>query len=206
MQKFRNVLISLFLVLMLAFSLYSMRLYSNLEKEKIKGLKLKDSLQVQLTSNLALQERYDTLLRHLSDSIPKDINSVKNVPYGKVFQDIKILQQESAKLNNPTQYTQALQLEKEGFTALVNNQFIIAMVKFTAAEKLSPSIHMSYEISRLLRKNKNKFDSPETQKEIKQEIIKRYSWGASRDLIATLKKQVNEDDVIKITGLPDNKN
>lgn len=194
----KNIITIACLLLMVIFGIWASRMYAdlkeqkkNVDNEKAKTAETLAKLQVQLDSNLLLKKKYDTITRQLSESLLRSETSPVNKTSDiKLLQDLKSINQSSAILNNRNGYVQASQLEKDGYSALVNDQFDIALARFTEAEKISPSIHMSYEISRYLKKNKDMFASPDVRKEIKKEIIKKYSWGAPQTQLSRMKEQV----------------
>ena len=49
---------------------------------------------------------------------------------------------------------------------------------------------MCYEISNLLRSNREKLKDEETQRNIKRQIIEKFSWKAPAALLSKLKEQV----------------
>lgn len=175
---------------MLLFVVISFQLFSKVEAEKKKNKLTSDSLRVQLDSNLVLQKKSDSLTNLLSNLLASHPITTKEDSSAQVLiYDLKNISQSSAKLNDSRAYEKAMQLEKEAFTALTNNDFETALNKFTEIEKVSPSFHMAYEISRLLKKNRSNFSDKTTQLQIKNEIITKYSWRAPADQLKELKKQ-----------------
>jgi hypothetical protein len=142
-------------------------------------------LDTQVSSNVALQNKNDSLI-FLLRSTPTD--SGKNV----VLNQLQLNAKEFTKLNDPSGYEQASQLEQEGFTAIAANNFDTALAKFKAAEATSPSFHMSYEISRLLNSKQRDFKNRDSLKSIKRQIINNYTWGTPKSLIDSLKIQVKQ--------------
>ena len=195
-----NILALLSLVIMLCFCGFAYYLFSKVEEEKNKNEALTAKLTISenrvkelLDSNKTLLSQSVETNRQLSEYI---VNSNSNIQPSetlkKLFQQSNEVASEALKLNDLPKYQQAAILEQEGFIALTNNKFNEALVKFSQAEKVSPSFHMTYEISRLLKKEKENLDKPETQKEIKQKIVNQYNWKAPKEQITVLKKQVNQ--------------
>lgn len=85
----------------------------------------------------------------------------------------------------------ALVYERNGFESLLKNNFDNALTNFTMAEATSPSFHMAYEISRLLKSKKSNFGDEAIRQKIKVQIVKKYSWKAPADLLDSLKKQIS---------------
>ena len=195
-----NILIIASLLIMLFFCGIAYSLFSKVEKEKSENERLTKALQQKeimiknlLDSNkLFLSQSIETN-RQLSEYITKNNSSIStNDTLKKILEKSETVAVDALKLNDLPKYQQASQLEKEGFTALANNQFDLALSKFNQVEKIYPSFHMSYEISRLLKKETANFNSPETQKNIKEQVIKNFSWKAPQDQIIILKRQVKQ--------------
>jgi len=76
----------------------------------------------------------------------------------------------------------ALEKEREGFQALIAGNYDGAMAAFQASEDAYNSFNNVYELARLLRSNKSQMNNPAKRKEVFQTIVKKYSFGAPRDL------------------------
>jgi len=152
--------------------------------------KREEKLKADSAQNLILQKDRDSLINKLLEFTRKN-DLVQNDSVKQLFQNLQTVSEASTKLNDLPVYQQAAQLEKDGFAAIANNQFDSALAKFSKAEKVSPSFHMSYEISNLLKTQKQNFKDTASQKNIKTQIIKNYSWKAPPELLNKIKKQVN---------------
>jgi hypothetical protein len=149
-----------------------------------------EKLTADSVKNVLIQRERDSLINKLIEtSLMNNEMAQNDTAVQKLVQNIKKVSDASAKLNDLPGY-QASQLEKEGFEALANNQFDLALAKFTQAEKILPSFHMAYEISELLKKERTNFNDPEKQKNLKRLIIDKYSWRAPAKPIKQLKEQV----------------
>jgi hypothetical protein len=168
---------------------YSRHLYNELELNK-KQLYEKT---VQLRADSVSSARQDSIIHIFSSKLK--IYSRKydaDTSLGSIVNGLLGASDTATKFTNSTVYQQASQLEKDGFNALISNQFDTALDNFTRAEKISPSFHMAYEISKLLRNEKANFANPEKQKSIKKQIIEKFSWRSPPDLLNALKAQLKD--------------
>ena len=188
-----NVIIICFLLLMLASGYYAWKLYAELKAQKIKLAKSESELRVKSDENEKLTAQLDSMIKGISYYTKTENSKFQNdTTLNKLIRTARSYS-DSRKVTNLSSYQQAYQLDRDGFAALVKNDFEKALVKFTAAEKTSPSFHMSYEISRLLRNNRKDFSNPRQQQLIKKQIIEKFSWKAPPDLLKILKSQVPEN-------------
>lgn len=195
-----NILALLSLVIMLCFCGFAYYLFSKVEKEKNKNEALTAKLTISenrvkelLDSNKTLLSQSVETNRQLSEYIVKNnSNNEPSEPLKKLFQQSNEVASEALKLNDLPKYQQAVNLEQEGFAYLTANKFNEALAKFSQAEKVSPSFHMAYEISKLLKKEKPNFENPETQKNIKKKIVTDYNWKAPKNELIILKRQVSQ--------------
>lgn len=189
----KNIIILIFLGLMVAAAVFSIRSYNKLENEK----KAKQEL---LTRNADLLSRVDDLTKELSllqaqaDSSGHSADSNWDTAAIKLIRQFKTVSEKYTEVNNLPALKQAEQLEKEAFEALTKNDFELALQKISLAEKTSPGFHMCYEISQLLNQNRKQFNDPESQTDIKKLILQKYSWKAPADLVRVLKIQVKNAD------------
>ena len=186
----KNIVILFFLSAMIGCAVYSRYLFNEVERQK----KVVDSSEAKLKKDSvenALLAKQNTILqisfREYIASHP-DLNKTDGLD--SILFKLKVINNKSDSINNKPIYDQALQLEREGFTALINNQFSIALSKFTAAEKTSPSFHMCYEISKLLKNRQADFGNSKKEEDIKIQIYKKYSWKAPKDLLFELGEQL----------------
>ena len=189
MKKYNSILPLIFLAIMFGFGIYAFSLYTKLENAKLELTKK----QIEIDT---LQSKNNAFVALMQNSISESSSAQTNT----IFDSVKSVNTEITKLTNPSKYNQAVQLEKDGFTALKNNQFEVALVKFTQAEKILPSYNMVYEIGKTLRKNKANFNNKEYQKKIIDTILKKYSWGAPKILVNEIKQQNIE---VSIKPVPD---
>jgi hypothetical protein len=193
-----NTLSLLSLLLMLCFCGFAYYLFSKVEKEKNKNELLTEELKKKeaviknlLDSNKIILAQSMEANRQLSEYI---IKSTENFPPSdtlkRIIEKSESVANEALKLNDLPKYQQAAKLEQEGFSALSQNKFDVALDKFAQVEKVSPSFHMAYEISKLLKKEKPNFENPESQKSIKEKIITNYSWKAPKEQVIILREQV----------------
>jgi hypothetical protein len=189
----KNIIILVFLGLMAAAGIYSVSLFNKTEQQKKIISENQKKIQDQLDSNVILKSKYDEVIKRL-----QKIELENNTPAGgkdsvkNLLEEFKNISEASTKLNNLPAYEQASQLEKEGFTAIANNQFDTALSKFNQIEKITPSFHSSYEISKLLTKQKANLNNPETQQNVKEQIIKNYSWKAPVEQVNKIEIQVKQ--------------
>ncbi len=192
----RNIVILIFLGLMIAAAVFSMRSYSQLQNEKKAKQEALDTLKITLAKNEELKLRTDSIYRALTALIPNPDStnhrndSKTNTEKTTLIRELKTVNETYTKLNNLSAYQKAYELEKEGFEALTKNNFDLALQKIALAEKTSSGFHMCYEISQLLRQKQRGFKDPDIQYDIKKQIIEKYSWKAPAGPLAILKSQV----------------
>lgn len=192
----KNITILVFLALMAAAAIFSVYSYSNLEKEKKKKQAALDKLEETLKINENLKLKTDSLTKQITallsteDSSGHRTDSKWNTEKTTLIRELKNVNETYTRVNDLSAYQKAYILEKEGFEALVSNNFELALEKISAAEKTSPNFHMCYEISNLLRSNREKLKDEETQRNIKRQIIEKFSWKAPAALLSKLKEQV----------------
>ena len=211
----KNIIILLFLGLMLIAGIIAVRSYNQVEKQIKENLALVIKLKEKDAVNEGLKQQTDSITRELTkllsgnDSGGHGTNSKWDTEKTTLIRKLKIVNEEYTKSNNQSAYQKAYDLEKEGFEALVNDNFDLALEKITLAEKTSPGFHMCFEISELLKKKQKEYKDPLTQKEIKQQIIEKYSWKAPAESLNLLKSQVKrplEKPVINAVKWPVKKN
>lgn len=88
-----------------------------------------------------------------------------------------------------SRYEKARSYELKGFEALARNQFETALSNFKEAEKIYPDLHSVSEIRKLLESSRKDFSSPVIQKQIKQKVVRQYSWKVPEDKILQFKEQ-----------------
>jgi len=89
----------------------------------------------------------------------------------------------------------ALKFEAQGFTYLLAGEFDKAITAFDKAETSYPSFHQVYEISRLLRKERDSLDDPEKRRQVYRQIVNDMNYKAPKELIDKLKKIANEEGI-----------
>ncbi len=193
-----NIVIIICLMMMAVAAIFAIRLYANVEAEKKKTDKALLMLTEQQKVNDTLRRKSDSLTNALSDLIAKSINTNETTPAAAdtakiaLIRKIRTVSEDYTKANNIGSYEKAVQLEKEGFEAISKNQLGIALEKFNQIEKIAPSFHSSYEISKLLNSKKNNFSNPGVQKEIKELIIKKYYWKAPPEQMKKIEIDVRQ--------------
>ncbi len=194
----KNIIILVFLGLMLAAAIFSIRSFYKLQKEEKANQALLIEREEILIKNDSLKKQTDNITRELtrllsvSDSSGHRTNSKLDTEKTTLIRMLKNVNEEYTKSNNQSAYQKAYDLEKEGFEALVKNNFDLALEKISMAEKTSSGFHMCFEISELLKNRQKEFKDPVIQKDIKQQIIEKYSWKAPAELLKILKSQVKE--------------
>ena len=196
----KNIIILIFLVLMAVAAFFSVHSFSRVEEEKKKSQLANDKLSAQLVINNAQQKLIDSLsiVTILALNKKNSNTALVSTPAANdsaetlLIRKLKTANEDFIKRNDSTAYQRAKQLEKEGFNAITNNQFDIALVKFNQIIKFSPSFHSSYEIAMLLTKEKKNFENPETQQKIKEQIVKNYTWKAPAEQLKKIEVQVKQ--------------
>lgn len=90
-------------------------------------------------------------------------------------------------INNKTLEV-AIEKEKEGFQKLIDGDYDNAARAFDAAENAYNSYHNVYELSRLIRTNKEQMkNDPAKKKEVFQKIVKDLSYGMPKEFSGTIK-------------------
>ena len=195
----KNIVTLIFLAFMITAAGFSIHSYSQLQKEKKANQDLLVKLEKTDAINKDLKQRTDSINRELTklilsaDSNSHQTDSKWNTEKTTLIRELKTVNETYTKVNNLSAYQQAYELEKEGFEALTKNNFKLALTQITLAEKTSPGFHMSFEISNLLGRNYKGFDDAETQKDIKREIIEKFSWKAPEGPLQILKDQLKDD-------------
>jgi hypothetical protein len=87
-----------------------------------------------------------------------------------------------------TRYQQALDLEREGFSALVAGDLHSALQHFEDIVAIYPDFHSASEIAQLLHDQQAAFDSQTGRKAIYQMIVRRYSWKAPQPYLDQLRE------------------
>jgi len=87
----------------------------------------------------------------------------------------------------------AQNLESEAFGLLFNKRINEAIAKFDECASIYPEFHSVYEISRMLKTEKNELSNPDSTKwrEVYAAIYKNYSWKLTNDIIEKLKAESN---------------
>jgi hypothetical protein len=186
----KNILVLVFLILMIASSVYAVILFKEVDHQKKEVAKREEKLKADSAKNVAIQRERDSLLNKI---LWQTSSLIQNDSLKSLYQNLQKASDASSKLNDLSSYEQAAALEKEGFNAIANNEFDSALAKFNMAEKVSPSFHSSYEISRLLSKQKENLDNPETQQVLKNQILKNYSWKAPPEQKKKLEDQLKQN-------------
>lgn len=212
----KNIITLLFLGLMITSAIFAVITYNKLKKEKIKSQGLLIQLEHKDSTNKVLKEQTDSITAELTkllyNSNSHRTKSKTDTAETKLIQELKTVNENYTKANNKSAYQQAYVFEKEGFEALVKNDFELALMKIALAEKASPGFHMCNEISALLRSKRKEFKDPQTQLYIKKQIIENLSWKAPSGLLKILKTQVTDpltkpiSPVINTTKWPVKKN
>jgi tetratricopeptide (TPR) repeat protein len=184
-----NIIILFFLLLMMASGFYALNLYNKVEEQKKRLAESEKALKASAEENAILQNRQDSVYRLISYYIKTNERYNNNDTLNNYIISAKKYGDSSLKIKNLSAYQQAYQLDRDGFAALANNDFEKALDKFTAADKASPSFHMSYEIARYLKSERNNFNDPRKQVMIKRQIVEKFNWKAPVELVNKLKIQ-----------------
>ncbi|MBL7701667.1 MAG: hypothetical protein JNM14_05425 [Ferruginibacter sp.] len=201
----KNISILVFLGLMLAAAIISVRSYNQLQKQKKTNQDLVAQLEEKENINKKLKQESDSVTKQLTKLLISTDNSGQqtdpkwNTQKTTLIKELKNINEKYTKVNNQSAYQKAYVLEKEGFEALEKNDFQLALQKISLAEQTSSGFHMCFEISELLKKKQKDFKDPATQKEIKQEIIEKYSWKGPAESLKILKMQVKDAPVKPVT-------
>jgi tetratricopeptide (TPR) repeat protein len=84
--------------------------------------------------------------------------------------------------------TTALSHERRGFEALSEGNFEKAITEFDKAEETYPTLHQNYEISQLLREEKDNIRDKADRKRVIKKIIDDYSWKVPDEQLEILKQ------------------
>jgi hypothetical protein len=137
----------------------------------------KDKTQVILKTNLislALsEEEARKLFDGFSSSNDKNVQEVGNL--GKEGLNS---QREKAR--------DAASHEAAAFEALISGDYQKAITEFEATDRVYPTFHQAYEISRLLRQSKDAMTDSAVRKTVLKRIVSELSWGASPTQIKKL--------------------
>ncbi|MEO6589792.1 MAG: DUF308 domain-containing protein [Pyrinomonadaceae bacterium] len=93
----------------------------------------------------------------------------------------------SSKTPTDTQRQFAKVKEREGFENLIAGDYESSINAFQTSEDAWNGYHNTYDIARLLRKNKTQMDEPGKKKEVFGIIVSQYSYGAPTDLLEQIK-------------------
>lgn len=192
----KNIITLIFLSLMLVTGIWAIRSYNQLQKEKKEKQALLTKVEETLKVNEELKKKTDEITKKLlllQDTAAHRNDSKWTSEKTTLIQELKSVNETYTKENNLSAYQQAYVLEKEGFIALTQNNFKLALEKISLAEKTSSGFHMCFEISELLRKNQKNFGDSAVEQNIKKQIIEKYSWKAPADQLNTLKYQVKNN-------------
>lgn len=152
------------------------------------------NLEGSVQGGLISQKDYlDQILDNANDSVKvrelteKAIQAIENAQIGikKEIQNISkavpeftesMPEQKSHPRNKPVT---AIEWENEGFQALLNRDIEGVILALTESEKIRPDLHNVSEIRRLLIKNQESLQDPNSEnwKTVYQQILKKYSWG-----------------------------
>jgi hypothetical protein len=86
-----------------------------------------------------------------------------------------------------TRYEQAQPHELAALEAIAANDLETGLREIRAAEDIYPDLHSVREIRTLLESAQEELDIPETQAEIRNEIVDRYSWRVPAPLVERLR-------------------
>lgn len=126
------------------------------------------------------KDGFDNILKLVKDVAELELQKVKLETKEKEA-EILNSEKEILKVKNPNINLDLVrQTEKEGFEAILNNDLNIAIQKFQEVEKLYPTYHQAYELSIYLKKIKN--EDKKIDKEVKNQILKNYSWGMPEEI------------------------
>lgn len=198
LQMKRNIFILFCLALMAVAVFFALQLYLKLDDsekrnasllEENKRLLEENKIRVKVLDSTAIAEKIKNM--HESSSNPEDsVNNIKKIEQYKTDNENFIKQTDSSA------YQKAVQLEKDGFNAIIENKFDVALLKFNEIVAISPSFHSAYEISRMLASNKAKFTDAATQKYLKEQVATKYKWKAPAEKINIIKAQLSNTPAV----------
>jgi hypothetical protein len=186
----KNIVTLAFLGLMITAAVFGVITYNKLEKQKIRNQDLVLELKQKEATNKQLKEQADKITAKLLNSNNNTTDPKMSTEKKILIEELKTVNENYTKVNDLSSYQKAYIFEKEGFEALIKNDFELAAAKIDLAEKASSGFHMCYEISALLQSKKKEWNNPEIQLYIKKQIIEKYSWRAPIDPIKSLQNQV----------------
>ena len=184
----------------------------NLAQNMIKEVFTEDVYQAFATQRLLEKVLDDTLLRNeVSDIVlsyyenkideyiengqiqkaQSIVNAAKYIGGRLGNRFILSISKNEGKKHKLDKYKKALKYEREGYINLLSSRYDKAIKSFENSERIYPTFHQVYEISRLLKKNRNKL--PQQKKRIFNEILDNYSWGAPSDLLEEMRKQIGRN-------------
>jgi tetratricopeptide (TPR) repeat protein len=82
--------------------------------------------------------------------------------------------------------------EEEGFAALLNENYALAIDKFKKAYEAYPKYHSVSEIYLLLYQTKEAMDDTRVKNKVIRKIVKNYSWKAPEKIISELRKKIDD--------------
>lgn len=175
----------------------------------------KDSADLKLRNDNAIAqiEINEARLSAVSDSLNRLLNNFGSLTASQAASSIKNVKDAVQRINTVSQETKenfsaanttsaqaannklavAKQKEREGFQALLDDNFQQAAAAFQAAENAYNGYHWVYELARFMKANQDETD-PTKRAAVIETVVSRYSKGAPPDLLAQLKK--------KMTSLP----
>lgn len=104
----------------------------------------------------------------------------KNPQAKQVIENIKSIPNTPTAKRNDLKTAQIK--EREGFQSLISGNYDVAIKAFQASEDAYNTYHQVYELAKFIREHKNQFSDPAKKKELFQEIVKEFPYGAPPDL------------------------
>lgn len=147
-----------------------------LQSEKDSINKVKELLVIETSK----QNIIKTTLKKEIDSIFSVLNNIRktNSEKEKIMLTEKLTNKLSRSIfqkNSANQIEIAIKKEKEGFNHLINGKFDLALLSFIESENAYNGYKISYELAKLLMKNKEATEGNNlVQKKVLQEIVSKY--------------------------------
>jgi hypothetical protein len=146
------------------------------EQSLVLDAKLK-AIQGELTQAVTTRESLSRTLTSLRTAVAQTVQSNE--------QTSQVL---SKPLKDSGDRNVASAFDAKGYQLLSSGDLRGAEAAFAAAENAFNGYHFSYEIARLLRRNKDTLDEPTTKREVYQAVSSKYSAYASPEQQKTLKE------------------
>lgn len=192
----RNIIMLVCLALMIAGVMMAINLYSKLDAAEKSNAGLLKEKQGLLAKVADLNKKLIDRNKVLETTTLEEKIKTSDSPNSDEIQKYKTEAVDFIKQTDSSAYQKAVQLEKDGFNAIIENKFDVALLKFNEIVAISPSFHSAYEISRMLANNKAKFTDAATQKYLKEQVATKYKWKAPAEKINIIKAQLSNTPAV----------